>query len=237
MSANYRGIVTAADDENPLERPAEIYSAFDGAEIKRLRTYVADVESLTKYSLFDGGAGTSWKVSAAEGEPVMEELEFAGDEAVSAVVGHLRQLYNHDEPTSYNQILKLLGRHAHERDSERRQAAHDALKDLRKWEQEATKIGGGLEINIDGEVLTGETLMDLFLHGHYLHKGNEKSDRLDAFPLRGLLLREFIIMLTNLMRVYWVGRNVVAAVLDAPSLVPALVSLPPVRFGTAQGTA
>jgi hypothetical protein len=54
-----------------------------------------------------------------------------------------------------------------------------------------------------------------------LHKGNAKSDQLEAFPLRGMLLSEFIHAMAVLMQVYWVGRNVVVRVLETPSLLPA----------------
>jgi hypothetical protein len=62
-------------------------------------------------------------------------------------------------------------------------------------------------------------LIDLFLHGKYLHKGNEKSDKLAAWPLAHLLQDSFFGAMKQLSQIYWVGRNVVAEVLKVPALL------------------
>lgn len=144
-----------------------------------------------------------------------------------SVVGLFRQLYNHHEPTSYHQILKLLSRHAHERGSAHRDAAVVELKALREWEKEALRPTMALKwqhLRADGSVaaeedLTPEVLIDLFLHGRYLHKGNEKSDKLEAWPLAHVAQQSFFGAMFALSQVYWVGRNVVALVVAVPSLV------------------
>jgi hypothetical protein len=138
-----------------------------------------------------------------------------------------RQLYNHHESTSYHQILKLLSRHAHERGSEHRDASVAELKALSEWEKEALRPTIALKwqhARPDGsiaheEALTPEVLIDLFLHGKYLHKGNEKSDKLNAWPYAHLLQQSFFGAMFALSQVYWVGRNVVAQVGKVPSLV------------------
>jgi len=210
------------DVESPLELASEIYRPFDAAEVKRLRNFVGDVEGLRESALFSNPTNTV-RISGEVNRPIKQELDFAGDEAIHAVVGRFRQLYNRPEPTSYASILKLLGRHVHERESPLQREALDAIKELRKWEGEARDVKGGVEINVNGETMTGPILIDLFLHGHYLHKGNAKSDALDVFPLRAMLLSEFIRAMTVLMQVYWVGRNVVAQILETPSLLPKAV--------------
>jgi hypothetical protein len=207
-----------AEHETPLELPAQIYSPFDAAEVKRLRNYVADVEGL-RHSTFFKNPNTSLRISGHVDQPLTAALDYPGEEAVHAVVGRFRQIHNHSEPTSYNQVLKLLGRHVHERESPLQLQAQAALKKLRDWEGEVAKISG-VAIDVNGEALTGPILIDLFLHGHYLHKGNAKSDKLDAFPMPLLLLNEFIAAMLRLMHVYWIGRNAVAYLLDTPSLLP-----------------
>jgi hypothetical protein len=209
-----------AELESPLQLPGKIYEPFSEPEVRRLRNFVADVEGLRNSALFADQTNVV-RISADINGPLKQEIEFNGEEAVHAVVGRFRQLYNRHEPSSYNQILKLLSRHVHERDSTHQRESLDALKELRDWEGEALKASSGVEYTVNGEVLTGPILIDLFVHGHYLHKGNEKSDRLEAFPLRTMLLSEFIRAMTVLMQVYWVGRNVVACVLETPSLLPA----------------
>jgi len=64
-------------------------------------------------------------------------------------------------------------------------------------------------------------LIDLFLHGKYLHKANEKSDKLAAWPLAHVAQQVFFGAITALSQVYWVGRNVVAEVLKVAALLNA----------------
>jgi hypothetical protein len=217
-AAVYPGWV--AERESSLESASEIYRPFDAAEVKRLRNFVGDIEGLASSVLFTNPTNTV-RISAEANQPLKQELDFAGDEAIHAVVGRFRQIFNQHEPTSYASIMKLLSMHVNERDSALQHEALDEIKALRKWEKEAHDLKGGVEINVNDETMTGPILIDLFLHGHYLHKGNEKSDQLEAFPLRAMLLSEFIRAMTVLMRVYWVGRNVVVLILETPSLLPA----------------
>ena len=140
-----------------------------------------------------------------------------------------KRLYNHHEPTSYHQIIKLLSRHAHERGSQRRDAAVAELKALREWEKDALRPTIALKwqhARPDGSIayeedLTPEVLIDLFLHGKYLHKANEKSDKLAAWPLAHVAQQVFFGAITALSQVYWVGRNVVAEVLKVAALLNA----------------
>lgn len=205
---------------------ADIYTPFCTQETRRLRSYIADVEELVGSTFFQPGE-QKLTLSAELGGPLQSSLTYPGEEAVRAVVGLFRQLYNHHEPTSYHQILKLLSRHSHERGSEHRDAAVAELKALREWEKEALRPTIALKwqhARSDGSIaneedLTPEVLIDLFLHGKYLHKGNEKSDKLAAWPYAHLLQQSFFGAMIALSQVYWVGRNVVAQVVTVPSLV------------------
>jgi hypothetical protein len=211
--------------DSVLRLAAEIYSPFDAGEARRLRTYVADVEELVGSTFFQPGEH-KLTLSAEMGGPLQSTLAYPGEEAVRAVVGLFRQLYNHHELTSYHQILKLLSRHAHERDSQYRDAAVAELKALRDWEKDALRPTIALKwqhARPDGSIayeeeLTPEVLIDLFLHGKYLHKGNEKSDKLDAWPLAHVAQQVFFSAMTSLSQVYWVGRNVVVEALNASEL-------------------
>jgi hypothetical protein len=226
--------VSATDAAEPDEPPpdsvlrlaAEIYAPFDAHETRRLRGYIADVEELVGSTFFRPGE-QKLTLSAELGGPLQSSLTYPGEEAVRAVVGLFRQLYNHHEPTSYHQIIKLLSRRAHDRDSEHRDAAVAELRALREWEKAVLRPTIDLKwqhARPDGSIayeedLTPEVLIDLFLHGKYLHKGNEKSDKLDAWPYAHLLQQSFFAALIALSQVYWVGRNVVAEVVLVPSLV------------------
>jgi hypothetical protein len=208
------------DPESPLELAEQIYAPFMHTEVRRLQHFVADVEGLAKSPLFSEQQNV-FHISADMNGPVEQKLDYNGEEAIHAVVGRFRQLYNTRERSSYSQVLKLLGEHVHQRESPLQREALDALKELRTWEKDVRNAKSGIEINFNDEVLTGSVLIDMFVHGHYLHKGNELSDKLDAFPLRGILLSEFIRAMTMLIQVFWVGRNVVVEILKTPSLLPA----------------
>jgi hypothetical protein len=51
------------------------------------------------------------------------------------------------------------------------------------------------------EELTPEVLIDLLLHGRYVHKGNEKSDKLDAWPLAHVAQQSFFDAMHGLSQV------------------------------------
>jgi len=209
--------------ESPLEHAAEIYDPFDAAEVKRLNEYVTDVEELVASGFFKSD-GWQWKLEgardadAAEQWNVNQEWEYPGERAVREVAVIFRPLYNDHEPSSYNHVIKLLSGHVCE--SARRQEALDELRKLRKWKTEVLRMSG-VAFNINGEDLTPEKLIDLWLHGRYLHKGNENSDQIDAFPFAGMLQSEFMGAMERLSHVFWVGRNVVQPILTTPSLLPA----------------
>lgn len=214
--------------DSVLRLAGQIYSPFDPRETRRLRNYVSDVEELVASAFFQPGE-QKLTLSAEMGGPLLSTLVYPGEEAVRAVVGLFRQLYNHHEPTSYDQIIKLLSRHAQERGSQHRDVAVAELRALRAWEKDALRPTIALKwqhTRPDGsmayeEDLTPEVLIDLFLHGKYLHKGNEKSDKLEAWPLAHIAQQSFFGAMTALAQVYWVGRNVVAEVLEVPTLLNA----------------
>jgi hypothetical protein len=97
--------------ESVLRLAADIYTPFGAQETRRLRGYIADVEELVGSTFFQPGE-QKLTLSAELGGPLQSSLTYPGEEAVRAVVGLFRQLYNHHEATSYHQILKLLSRHA-----------------------------------------------------------------------------------------------------------------------------
>jgi hypothetical protein len=168
-------------------------------------------------------------VHSAAPAPARTSRRTSGARVVERPVGLFRQLYNHHEPTSFHQILKLIGQHAHERAWVHRDAATAELKALREWEKHALKPTAALRWQhtapdgsiVSEEDLTPEVLIDLFLHGKYLHNGNEKSDALDAWPLAHVAQHSFFGAMAALSQVYWVAAKVVREVLKVPSLLDA----------------
>jgi hypothetical protein len=71
------------------------------------------------------------------------------------------------------------------------------------------------------ENLTPRLLIDLFLHGHYLHKGNEKADKLAQWPIPEMAKHVFFGAIMRLRNLWWLGRNVVRRILACPELLNA----------------
>jgi hypothetical protein len=202
--------------ESPLEEPAEVYSPFDSTESQRLRTYADDVQTLVSSRFFDG-----LKLAVTVGEPgIGDTLEAPDDETVRAVAGLFRSLYNDHEPTSYAAIIKLVSRHAHERESPRRETVVAELRRLRKLKAQALQAGL-VTYAPGGQALTPEVLIETFINGHYLHKDENRMAVLE--DLRGdvVLMFEFLSSLQRLSRVFSIGRAVVRPILDTPDLLPA----------------
>jgi len=205
-------------DDSPLEHPEDVYAPFSANEVKRLHEYVTAVEELVECDLLKSD-GWKWKIEGGQAnDPVLQHFEYPGERAVRDTAVVFRPLYNDHEASSYNHVIKLLSEHI--RESPRRQEALDALRALRKWKGEVLRMPG-VAFNINGDDLTPEKLIDLWLHGRYLHKGNAKSDLIDALPFAALLQSEFMDVMYRLSHVFWVGHNVAKLVLAAPSLLPA----------------
>ncbi len=210
--------VGMGDDDSPLRRPADIYAPFDTSGVRRLRSYVADVEAFVTSGFFNG-PGLTLTIGGETGVgSLTERLEAPSDEAVRAVVPLFRQLYSDTEPTSYTSTIRLLSENVQRRDSPRRAEAIDALRALRRWKREAIKQQG-LVIRSNGEELTIPILIELFLHGRFLHKDDDKVATLDMFQLEAMLMFEFLGAIKQLAQIFWVGRNVVRPILDTPSLL------------------
>lgn len=70
--------------------------------------------------------------------------------------------------------------------------------------------------------MTAEKIIDAYLHGKYLHSGNDKSkvaDDLDGIPVMSRLT--FYSVMLNLGNVYWCVANAVDRVLAVKALTDA----------------
>jgi hypothetical protein len=72
---------------------------------------------------------------------------------------------------------------------------------------------------VNGELLTPERLIEIFLYGRYLHKDLDKAALLEDAPVVILQL-EFLSTMQTLSQIYLsVARQVVGPVLASPSLL------------------
>lgn len=213
--------------ESPFEHPEVIYAPFDAAESKRLRQFVTNVEQLAASSFFKDPGG-KFTISGGTDQPLTTELPYAGEEAVRAIAGLFRQLYSHTEPTSFPALRNLLSEHVHRHPSPLQEEARDAIKQLHDVEKRILRGDGQMalvmrRVGADGteisETLTPRLLIDLFLHGHYLHSGNDKADKLAEWPIPDMARHVFFSAINDLSGLYWVGRDIVSRILSHPELL------------------
>jgi hypothetical protein len=204
-------------EESPLEHVAEIYAPFLTAAARHLRTYVDDVETIAGMAFF-ANPTRSMTIEGGTDQPLTVKLNDIDDEAVYAVVGLFRSLYVPTEPTSYRRTLKLLKTHL--RESPRREACVTAVRDLERWEKEVLKTSA-IQFIVNDTPVTTHEIITMFLNAQYSHKDGDKGEWLDAFGVAREAMRgEFLRAIYVLVKVYWVGRNVVKPILEEPSLLP-----------------
>ena len=206
-----------------LDDPAAVFRPFAASETEVLRDFSTGTRRLADMSFFGQvpkKAVFGWDVERGE----TREMDEPSDEAVRAAITQFRQLYSPREPHSLNRVLNLLGRSIHERDGDRRDEAL-ALIDLHRSnarEVMRPTIGITFERPSGSEEISTEKIIDAYVHGHYLHSGNDKSklarelDDLQPFPRFTL----YSVML-GLRNVYWVAANGVDRVLATPALLNA----------------
>jgi hypothetical protein len=202
--------------ESVLRQP-DVYRPFNGPEVDRLNGFVIDARLLGNMQLFNETPTTaSWGFSAEEGES--SSIDEPADESVRAAITVLRQLYNHKEPHSFRNTIKLLKQSVHEHDGPHRDAAMSEL-DMFFTVEKQTMGGIGMAFAI--EDLSGKvkqvnvpTLLDAYFHGKYLHSGNDKSKLAalldDMGPFAPLTLFNVMLGLRNL---YWMTANAAEAAL------------------------
>lgn len=213
--AAFRAIVKAMADESVLEHPAEIYSPFDADEVERLATYKDDVERWTSMAFFTDP--TRSLGPKKPGEERTFRLSDIDDEAAHAAMPLFRSLYTGTEPTSFKSTMNLLKRHV--RPSPHRDEALHDLQAVKDWEKEEIAHTLGLKLKLGEQEFTPEANIKAHLHGVYLHKDPARRRELKPFP-DGLVRSEMLGKAYTLGQVYWIGRNIVAPILEEPSLLP-----------------
>jgi hypothetical protein len=212
--------------ESLLDNPVGIFSPFDGEELKRLRGYVDRVERLVSLRFFQQRQSVEI-MGANEGVITVGQDGF-DEEALMAVAGIFRMLYLPHEKSSFTATMNLLLRHV-SIDAPQRAAALAELREIKGGRSELLKrsdIAMVLERRhpdgfITRERMSTETLIDLWLHGHFLHDENEKSQALDQWPIKHIPLFEFCGAIRRFARLFVAGRLVVVKALEAQIGAPA----------------
>ena len=147
------------------------------------------------------------------------------EESLTAVAGPFRILYNPQEKTSFVAVMNLLISHVRSA-SLRRCEALDELRDLRKGRAEILRRStirmiierrqpNGSTVE---EVMATRRLIDLWLHGHFLHGDEDKAEDLDEWNISGVALFEFCAVVRRFAHLFSDGRIVVMQVLESPGL-------------------
>lgn len=207
-----------------VDYPLEIYRPFTEAETAILRDFVANARLLRGMRLFQQTpkrASVNWDVDTG----FKNEMDEPEDEAVRAALTVFRQLYKPSEAHSFNRVINLLKRSVDQHGGPRRQ---EALDFFAYYPAEQKRRMGAVGIGIvfegpDGQrPIDTEMTIEAYMHGHYLHGTNEKSelakqlDEMQPFP-------RFTLYTTMhyLAGLYWMAANVIDRILDAPQLLDA----------------
>ncbi|MGH2878796.1 MAG: hypothetical protein ACRDK4_04215 [Solirubrobacteraceae bacterium] len=173
-----------------------VYRPFTNAESRALRGFVQDARRLGSMRFFkEVPTRASLTFDNESGLGLIGTMQEPEDEALRAAITQFRQLYDHNEPRSFNKTISLLKRSAHEHSGNRRDEAINALDEFIEASHQAM-AGIGMAIVFEnpesGEQrrMTAEKIIDAYLHGKYLHSGNDKSkvaDDLDGIPVMSRL--------------------------------------------------
>ena len=200
----------------------DIYRPFSRQESDLLRGFVGSVRRLGQMRFFEEARkSASHRMKSGGRENVMEEPD---DEALRAAITQFRHLYDHKEPHSFQNAMKLLKRSAHERGGAERDAAIELLDGHLEAERKAINEAGVMGIAFERpsgrDPIDTRRIIDAYFHGYYLHSGNEKTalaeklDYLQPWPRYAMY---------NAMRlaggVYRDAAGTVQHVLDVPELL------------------
>jgi hypothetical protein len=211
--------VRVAEDSALIRHANAIYAPFESEDSYWLRVYASDVDQLVASSFFDEGKTLGLTFGAdMECNTFTEALDYPGEEALRAVVLLFRPLYEHNESASFHRTSRRLREHIEAHESEWQAQALAELRQLSRDHKQALQPTVGIDWN--GVELKPRTIIDHLHNAHYFHRDPKKRPQLDAIQLGGGLLKyEYLGAIQELTRIYWVGRLLVTAVLDVPSLL------------------
>jgi hypothetical protein len=191
-----------------------------------LRSFVSDARRLGHMRFFEE-VPTNASMSFDRESGLTAKMAEPDDEALRAAITQFRQLYTAHEPHSFSKVRELLKRSVHEHDGPQRSAALAALAQYNEAERVAMAgVGMGIvfEDATSGERNEMDTrkIIDAYLHGRYLHSGNDKSKlaaNLDDIPVMARFT--FYTVMLALRNLYWMLANAVDRVLTEDSLLDA----------------
>jgi hypothetical protein len=207
-----------------LDSPAAIYRPFTIAETRLLRSFAEGARRLGRMRFWEEvPAQASISFDATTG--LEETMTEPSDEALRAAITEFRQLYSPNEPHSFSKVIALLKRSAHECNGTQKAAALEALDEFIAAQRRAM-AGIGMGIVLENATSGARSdidpakVIDAYLHGHYLHSGNAKSNLArELDEIRVIARLTFYSVMLNLRNLYWMTANVIDRVLAVAALL------------------
>src|SRR5689334_6080494 len=104
-----------------LDAPKSIYRPFSRPESDVLRGFVENVRRLGTMRFFKEVPQQATQTIGDNG--MLSKMDEPDDEAVRAAITQFRQIYDHNEPNSFQHAMKVLKQSVHELDGSDRKAA------------------------------------------------------------------------------------------------------------------
>jgi hypothetical protein len=133
-----------------------------------------------------------------------------------------RMLYIGSEPTSFLATINLL-KGAVRVDAPLKKTVLQELKSLSRGFERAKRTAGiGMIVEwveadgkrVGSERMDPERLIDLWLHGYFLHAENDKANELERWPIEHVPLWELCGAVRRLTNIFRIGREVVWVALE-----------------------
>ena len=163
---------------------AKTYAPFDAGQRRLLSEFVRNVSVLQGSSFF-AHPGYQIKIWPQEDGSVRFAVDSPGEEAVRAVMGTFRKLYNENEKgkTSANHALNVLIERAAASGTPEGVEVVKELRAMRKhlFERRKTDARGYILVEGDEPTTPGE-IIDLWLNAEYIHGDEEGRALLDESP-------------------------------------------------------
>jgi hypothetical protein len=206
--------------EFQMTHPVDVYRPFEPELRKRLKNFVSRVDKLTSLTFFTINE-TLHVMGGDEGLRSVGSDVF-DDEALMATLPLFRMLYIGSEPTSFLATVNLL-KGAARVDAPLRKTVLEELKSLSRGFERAKRTAGiGMIVEwvgadgkrVKSERMDPEHLIDLGLHGYFLHAENDKANELERWPIEHVPLWELCGAVRRLTNIFRIGREVVWIALE-----------------------
>ncbi len=177
--------------------------------VDQLRLFLLRVDELNDLGLLRAWK-SELKISGEIGQPVKFESFEPDEELLRSFLLAFRQFFLKSEPVYINRIYKLSMEHLRSDFlRERLQQSREAWKDAMR--------GGGLRLELNGDQVTPERAMHLWINGYYFHNDAEKRELINTYePIgRALTRQQFLGLIADATGQLFFAARVIHEALNA----------------------